>query len=300
MKIKKCFRKYFLIFFWFGQSSWNIGAVECDRSRFNRMIPAVIYLIASISFTYPSIAHCRELSLMQATTGVTIICLVHFSSLVLTVISVINTIFYNQEIYEIIEIFDRTMKHLQYSSGKRFTANFYNFKRAYGKKCAIIFTLCVLQLITKVSTKPLEIDRPMRINIFTCIMNFYKNLAKVHVLFYIDLMLWCYELNSDQIELNESNYTFDVDPTNHSIKTKIKPSINVDEYINKLRHCKYIHFKLWKISKLINSHFGWMMIINLLNSFIEGSLAAFWTFMNLRTTHYRDLPRKFINAYKKN
>lgn len=293
MNLKKCFRKYFLIFFLFGQSSWNISVVERGRFRINRMIPAVIYLIASISLTYPSFAHFRDLSLMLATTGGTIICFVHFSSLLLTVISVFNTIFYDRENSQLIEIFDRNIKHLQYSSRKRFTANFYNFKRVYGQKCAIIFTLCVFQLITKVSTKPLIFDRPMRINIFTCIMNFYKNLAKVHVLFYIDLLLWCYKLNADQIELNENLYNVDVDPSDNSIKTKIKPLLNVDEYINKLRHCKYVHFKLWKISKLINSHFGWMMIINLLNSFLEGSLAAFWTFLNLREAHYTDLPRKF-------
>lgn len=253
MKLKKCFRKYFLIFFLFGQSSWNISVFECGRFRINRMIPAVLYLIASISLTYPSFAHFRNLSLMFVTTGGTIICVVHLSSLFLTVISVFNTIFYDREISQIIEIFDRTIKHLQYSSRKSFTADFYSFKRVYGQKCAIIFTLCVLQLIAKVSTKPLIFDRPMRI-IFTCTMNFYKNLAKVHVLFYIDLLLWCYKLNADQIELNENLYNFDVDPSDHSIRTKIKPLINVDEYINKLRHCKYVHFKLWKISKLRPFH----------------------------------------------
>lgn len=124
-------------------------------------------------------------------------------------------------------------------------------------------------------------------------MNFYKNVAKAHVLFYVDLLLWCYKLNADQIKLSDICYTFDTDPADHSVKSKIKPTINVDEYINNMRHCKYVHFKLWKISNLINSYFGWELMVGLLDSFIEGMLAAFWTFLHLREANYRDFPREY-------
>lgn len=287
MKITKNFRKYFLIFFLLGQSSWNVSVGGCRYFRISRIIPAIIYLIVSITCTYPTLAPFWSFQAGEAIT-----CFVHFLSLLLTLTTVISAIFYERKILQLIAIFDRTVQHLQYSSRKSFTANSFNFKRAFDKKCAIMFVICVLQLITKMLTTPLRFSRTMPINIFYSIMTFYKILAKVHVLFYIDLLLWCYKLNADQIQLNDNHYTFDIDPTDHRIKNKIKPTINVDEYINNLRHCKYIHFKLWNISNLINSHFGWEIIVGLLDSFIAGFLAAFWTFLHLREANYRDVPRK--------
>lgn len=276
----------------FGQSSWNTTVGGCGRSRFNRMIPAMVYLIASITFSCPTLAHFWHLSLLYAKTGGTIICFVHFLSLVIAITSVVNSIFYDREISQLIEIFDRTVSHLQHFSKKRFTVNSFNFKRAYVKKCVIMFALCMLQFMIKILTEPMQFDRPMHIIIFTCIMTFYKNLAKAHVLFYIDLLRWCYKLNADQLTLNDDYYNLDVDLTDHNIKNKIKPTINVDEYIDNLRHCKYIHFKLWKISNLINSHFGWIMIFGILNNIIEALMAAFWIFLHLREANYRDFPRK--------
>lgn len=292
MKISNSFRKYLLVFFLLGQNSWNILTGRCGRFRIIRMIPAIIYLAVSTVITYPTIEHFRKLSLSNARTGGNIMCFVYSLSFFLPIISVINAIFYNREMSQLIRILDRTVKYLQYSSGKSLFAELCKFKRAYLKKCAIIFTACTFQLITKCMTDPLKFARPMHINVFTCLIHFYQNLSKAHILFYIDLLLWCHELNSDQIALNDS-YILNADPSDRSVQNELKPIINVDEFIKKMRHCKYVHLKLFKISKLINSHFGWLMIILLLNSFVDCLMAIFWLFLHLREANVRNLSRKF-------
>lgn len=293
MKISSSFKEYFLVFFLCGQSSWIISFGRCGRVRFIRIIPTIVYFIATAMSTFSTLDHFRKLSSGRAKTDGTIVCFVYFLSFLFSIVSVINVFFFYREMSLLIQIFDQTVNHLQHSSGKSFLAESCEFKCVYLKKCALIFTIFAFQLITKVVTQPLRFGRPMYINVLICVINFYQNVAKVHILLYIDLLLWCYKLNADEIKLKDQHYNLDVGFTDGRLKNQLKFVINVNEYIDKLRHCKYVHFKLWKISKLVNSHFGGRMLILLLSSFIDGLMASFWLFLHLREANFRNLIRQY-------
>lgn len=293
MKISNSFKKYFLVFFLCGQSSWIISVGRCGRVRFIRVLPTIVYFVATAMSTYSTLDHFRKLSSGRAKTDGTIVCFVYFLSLLFSIVTVFNVFFFNREMSQLIQIFDQTVNHLQRSSDKTFIVESCKFKRVYLKKCALIFTIFAFQLITKVVTQPLRFGRPMHINALICIINFYQNVAKVHISLYVDLLLWCYKLNADEIKLGDGHYDWDVSFTECRLKNQLKCVINVNEYIDKLRHCKYVHFKLWKISQLINSHFGGRMMILLLNSFIDGLMSSFWLFLHLREANYRNLIRQY-------
>lgn len=234
--------------------------------------------------------HYRQLSMLYEKESGTVFCLIQCFSLLVAITSVVNTVFYNNEILALIHSFDRVIAYLQRASNQRITEHVFKFKRNYVRKCKVIFIIWAFYMSVFVVTSSLRKGRAMRIDVLTCIMNFYKILAKVHILFYVDLMLWCYELNMKQIIVMD-DFTFVAATTGK--RNRLSQKINVKEFINHLRHCKYIHFKLWKISNLINSHFGWMIMVLLLISITEGLLALFWIFLYLRQPNYYNLPRKY-------
>lgn len=299
IKIISTFRQYFLIFFIFGQTFWNASVIACGMFRINRIIPSLLFLATSIICTSTTIVHFHKLGSEQARTGGNIICVAHFLRLLFAIFVVWRTVFYSNEISQLIELIERTIDHLQQSTHTDLKRELAMFKRVYHKKFIILISVCVVAFVVKLLTHPMLLDRPLHINVFTSLSNLFNSLARAHVLLYVDLMLWCYQINADQIKLDETKYDLDMvyrdvdDDDKYNIKNQLKLTINVDEYINRLRHCKYIHFKLWEITRLINAHFGWVLTITLLNSFMEGLIAAFWAFLHMRSGKYRDLIRKY-------
>lgn len=50
-----------------------------------------------------------------------------------------------------------------------------------------------------------------------------------------------------------------------------------------IRHFKYIHFQLWKISKYINHIFGWSMAVIIFRNFIGLAYSGYWIYMLVST-----------------
>lgn len=278
MNITRNFKNYFFVFFLFGQSSCNAISWRCSRSRATRFIPVIIYVLATATFTAPVFLYFNQLSQLYEKETAAFLCFVQFLAMLVTITSVTNAIVYQSEILTLIYSFDRVIKYLQHSSERCLTRHINKFKRLYNHKCITLFVIWTLYTIIFVATNPLK-DRPMKVDAFQCFMYFYKYLAKAHILFYIDLMVWCQEINTQQIIVKDG-YSFVAATT--GCHWQSQRTINAKEFINKLRHCKYIHFKLWKISNLINSHFGWVMMVVLLVNFTEGLLALFWIFRYLQ------------------
>lgn len=285
MNITKAFKNYFFLFFLSGQSSCIAVAWRCSRSRTSRIIPAFVYFLATIAFTVPLFMNFRQFSTLYEKESGAVFCLIQCLSLLIAITSVVNTVFYNNEIRALIYSLDRIITYLERESNERMADNVLKFKRAYARKFKVILMIWALHMTVFVVTSSLRKGRVLRCDVLTCIVNFYTVLAKVHILFYVDLMIWCYELNTKQIIVN-NDYTF----VQHNIR--MERTLNVKEFTNTLRHCKYVHFKLWKISNLINSHFGGTMTILLVISFTEGLLALFWLFLYLRQANFYNLPRK--------
>lgn len=285
MNITKTFKNYFFLFFLFGQSSCIAIAWRCSRSRTTRIIPAIVYFFATITFAVPIFMNFRPFSLLYEKESGAVFCLIQCLSLLIAITSVVNTVFYNNEILTLIHSFDRIITYLQHASNERMADNVLKFKRAYAQKFKVIFMIWAIHMTVFVVTSSLRKGRALRCDVLTCIVNFYTVLAKVHILFYVDLMLWCYELNTKQIIVND-NYTF------AKRGVRVERTLDVKEFTNRLRHCKYVHFKLWKISNMINSHFGGTLTILLVISFTEGLLALFWSFLYLRQANFINLPRK--------
>lgn len=99
---------------------------------------------------------------------------------------------------------------------------------------------------------------------FMFLVSNYKHITAVHIMIYIDYLQ--HLLKTINVQFN----TFQSE-----ISMKVFDS-NSKEMCYVLKTYKYVHFKLWKISQLINKRFGLILIALVLAFTLEVSYSAYW------------------------
>lgn len=149
-----------------------------------------------------------------------------------------------------------------------------NFKKKFILK--IIFSLSnqIISSLTLIIF-PNSFYKPIA-TYFLGILFIYKVMIMTHTVFYIDLMVFL--LHSINFQLK--------------ILSRIRwrrCSISI-----KFKQIKWIHLKLWKISKIINKQFGWLFLFELIDHSMRSILCSYWLFLNihnLQNTHIWDFIR---------
>lgn len=111
------------------------------------------------------------------------------------------------------------------------------------------------------------LESPKICGYLTPVRSIFHACGKIHALFYIELFNWLFQIGTNLIEAH-------LDKGQIMILDK-----NEDEYTHILRHCKYIHFKLWKAMRQIERYFGWFLISIILYSFIDILYSLCWLFV---------------------
>lgn len=132
-----------------------------------------------------------------------------------------------------------------------------NFVQHFYRKlvyCALIFSI---ELITRISLYADHLT--YYLTSFTSITLLYKNMAILHIVFYIDL---------DNLVLSALNSKLNPIPSDYKNESLIVP-VQTTEIKATLEYIKTIYLKVSKISNNINKSFGWFILVSVIHSILS-------------------------------
>lgn len=104
--------------------------------------------------------------------------------------------------------------------------------------------------------------------------------VKCHVIFYIDLFTFFMEkINQCIIEFTDNN------EANIFVILGKQPNLNCD-VLHVLRMVKLIHFKLWKIVRILNDDVGSVLTVLIINSSYTSVLTFYWIITDLQDNYW--------------
>lgn len=268
MKIITVFQNHLNIFHWIGQSLIIRNQMENSKfKRFLEYVPVVFVLLFYFLSVYVEMLNHYEGKGNVTEKAALIIYIIRMTTLISTQLIVIIQIIRNpEESYAILRILNRLYMFMKNRMNVKLS--FHEYKRRYLLRSIIIVGIYVLSMILKKMAKTLSPEWPKVYGILIAVRCIFHACGKIHVLFYIELFNWLSQRGTKFIEtqLNKGQFM-------------IYGNRDEDEYTHILRHCKYVHFKLWKSMRHIEHYFGWFLISIFLYSFIDILYSLCWLFV---------------------
>lgn len=103
----------------------------------------------------------------------------------------------------------------------------------------------------------------------SAIMWFYRIMAVIHLVFFIDLL-----------SLQISTISFAVRAHAKAIRMQVALK-SLKELIHILGHVKFLHFKVYQCGQILNKNFGWILTFVAIDSAFTMTITCYWTFENL-------------------
>lgn len=272
MKLLKSLQRHLLIFYLLGQGAMvhqnhTLKPMQnCCHKSYVEYIPSAVYLLITIFITIIAIFTHHSYSLYYERTATRVTYLIILGSILINCTVIFQVIFFRSKTVILLEKCEAIVHYFR--AKQKIKVSFEAFKRTYVLKTCTIFIFYLLTVLIKVNVGSRKISRSVQL--CTLFMSFFKNLTNIHVLWYIELLNTLLGIMNGQVSFA------DVDLDDGYIVS------NDYKFVDNLRHCKYIHFKLFEILQLMNAHFGWIMVTICLVNFIDASYAAFWIFIYLQ------------------
>lgn len=272
MKIIKIFQSHFNFFHLIGQSLIIRNENHFEITKFKKLIefiPGLIVLMVHFTSIFLEILnHYVRGNESYESTSATMFIIRMFTLAITQLIVFIHIFRSPKENYRILESFDRLAWYLQ--KRMNMIVSYDKFKKRYSKRLLIIVCGYSVSLILKmVASLILRIKFFDSHTVLMIIRALLPPAVKIHALFYIDFLNWLLQIGNDYIEMNLNDIPFE----------RYMEMRDTRKNTDILRHCKYIHFKLWKSRQIIEHHFGWLLISILIYAFVEILFSLFYIFL---------------------
>lgn len=271
MKIIKIFRRYFDFFHLIGQSLMIQNRNNVEHIKLKKLIefmPSITLLAIHLIMVYfETCYHIVSGNDFTDKTSAIIYCCRMIALFLTQLIVVIQIIRFPNEIYQILSAFDQLAWYFQ----RRLNViiSFDQFKQYYLKRLKIIISCYVLAMILKTIVS-LVIKGAFEIHsIIPIVSATFSSFVTIYALFFVDLFNWLFGKGIESIEMHLNDMTFErpFEIQNDKIQTDV------------LRHSKYIFYKLWRLMKIIERHFGWILFTINIYTVIEILFSLFSTFV---------------------
>lgn len=152
--------------------------------------------------------------------------------------------------------------------------NFKRFLKRYILKLVLVIIVYMVMLAMKWILRSNFNDLILEMGF--CAMRFLSIIAKMHALFYVSLFKSFIKF------VTNFSFTHKQDTMAHFWLTKNNIFIVI-------KQLKIIHYKLYAIATLINNFFGWSLVMQMMQSLLDGSYALYWMFYYSQQTEQRIL-----------
>lgn len=262
--MKDYFKKYFFVFYLFGQSAYNpfIPHANTNKSVLVHIPRCIIFCVLLTAVCNISIIQYRNKTFRGISDSV--VFFISLGAFLFTyLLVVLNSFVVPNGVQRIIGELMLITKYLK--ENLNVNVVFQVFEQNYLQKiriflCVLLTMMCVRLTIAS--------------NVFVHLTEYWgfiiyaiKYISVLHIVFYIDFVT---------LLLHSINIPLAVMQLETASKTVLS---NSNVLVNCLRYHKYVHFKLWQISKLINFRFGWIMMGLLLSDSLDISFTVYWMFL---------------------
>lgn len=121
------------------------------------------------------------------------------------------------------------------------------------------------------------------------LLDIFAVTTDMHALFYINLQRFFVQVLVKNMKLARTVKNLDM------LSVSGFGSRGETTLIAHIYYCKGIHFELWKISKTIEKHFGWNLVIFFLKSFTTFAYCSFWLYRTLDSEVQFWIFGKYVN-----
>lgn len=166
------------------------------------------------------------------------------------------------------------------------------FRRAFRCNLHIIFWAFLLTLALKVI---FALYGNASINEFIFSFLYYlKHFAIMHILFHVEFVHFL--LQTINTEFDPIINMFNANRKDFEIESTTKSKTN--ELLVMLRNCKCAHFRIWKISQILNVRFGWILIALMLATLLDISYSTYWIWIFTHKSFHEHIPiHRFMRKY---
>lgn len=162
----------------------------------------------------------------------------------------------------------------------QFKLDFRVFSKRYLTKVLAVLSAFLLMLGIRMFVRSDE--NILLLEFGYCTMRFLSILAKLHALLYVNLLKSFIKFTTD----------FSFVQKDKVIRLSANREVNI---IETMKHYKFIHFKLYVACLAINNFFGWSLVMQCVQSFLDGVYALYWIFCYMQSdTHYKFVIRKHV------
>lgn len=239
--------------------------VACStlKTTFFDFIPTIFYLVLVIILFAICVIEHIEVNFGLLDT-ISFYLFLSFEGL-LNIIAIIQAIIYRKKFRKLHRIYVVIDKYLRIRMRRNV-----EYDKLHGRLCRVIVVLstafaCVLFTRKIVET---SITSQLMENVFL-VLNFLSLTVQMHTLVHLEVSFFFLMQSTQWL---------------HSRAARNSTIINTFKQENvflEIRHFKYIHFQLWKISKLINHIFGWSVTLCIFRNLFELALSGYWTVLGV-------------------
>ena len=271
----KPFQIYYTVFFLFGLNSFisfkNIHKKRC------KLITVSLRLIAISINAYIAYRECKdfEYSVYAHIFGYGVLIFV-----VCVNFTAIFESFVNQKsMCKILKELSSILKTLETYLNIKYPDQAVNV--SLNRKIIIHFTIIVAGTVIKYYVEVANNLDPS-ISLFWTISNVIKYIHLLHVMFYIDFIKFTLASLSEKLssKMNDPQIYWYHGQNN--------------EFLQIMRHIKTVYFKLWNVSQLVNSLFGWFLVVLMFEATTTAIFNVYWSFAFVRFSMSNQIPRKYI------
>lgn len=117
---------------------------------------------------------------------------------------------------------------------------------------------------------------------------YFKHFASMHILFHIEFVRFLMETVNMEIDSSQKQQELTIKSMHMQSRTS--------ELLQTLHHVKCIHFRVWKIVRVLNIRFGWILTGLLLGTLLDITFSSYWLYVFLHDAVHQTV-NEFMREY---
>lgn len=272
------FRRYFICFFLFGQNACH--PMNITRNRIIFYFPSVIalYLIIHCEHTLTAKRFMRT-----ERDNEVILHSIMLINMVPSLIASIESFRLPNGTRNLLRIYSDIINYIEKLTEMKIAWE--KFQREIYSKIKLVLIFFFITVFIRLWLRSPLYGRIYELS--SAIMWFYRSMAVLHSVFYIDLFTLLFSSIGSSLNVHRK------------IILKKQSVKNLNGITDILRNVKCQHLKLWECGRLINEYFGWILSVIVVDSAFTVTNDGYWLFLSI-TLYGRNIflhLRKYIVFY---
>lgn len=283
--------RFLYLFYLIGFSACNPCAahtipIETWKTRLIQFVPTFFYLALTITLCIVSEYEQSHSSYFVETTNTIVAFMLIFSECILNFTVIGQTIWFRRHFQRMCRkyiIFEKYI-HVRLNHSVEFMSFQSSFCRVVGLQLLPFLVTLIVRKTLLSFTVNLMLENMLMMSKFLAIV------VNLHIIIHVKLLNFFYAFAVDWLKTQVTLFSAPRAINAYDSMASITYSGR-----NKMHQMKFIHFKLWDISRSINRIFGWSMAAIIFRNWVEAAYSVYWIYLYWMLDHNKwTLLRKYV------